>query len=190
MGAIKGFNSWSSKINETKLDRKFWYLLETDLTGQAGIGGSSGGSRIDPSQVNANLGWDPVVISKVEAMDDSTVLKKAQDIVSLCRIKIFERLEWFKPYWDIMPPVPFFLAGSRLSQKIGTMDTNGSSIRYCPRFVLYTFEFAKKHMKGAKSGTPWQLMRNGEKWFNDYTTFVIIHEIMHNSLKHLLRTRQ
>ena len=123
-------------------------------------------------------------------MDDSTVLKKAQDIVSLCRIKIFERLEWFKPYWDIMPPVPFFLAGSRLSQKIGTMDTNGSSIRYCPRFVLYTFEFAKKRMKGAKSGTPWQLMRNGEKWFNDYTTFVIIHEIMHNSLKHFLRTRQ
>lgn len=190
MPVIKGFRAWSSQIYESKLHRDFWYITETSLTDQAGIGSSQSGG-VDPNRAHPKLGWDPEVISRVEAMEDSVVLKKAEDIVSLCRIKIFERLEWFKPYWDIMPPRPHFLAGSRLSNKIGTMDTSGSEIRYCPRFVLYTFEFAKKHMKGAKTtGSPWQLMRNGEKWFNDYTTFVLIHEIMHNSLKHFLRTRQ
>lgn len=190
MPVIKGFGAWSSQIYESKLHRDFWYISEASLTDQAGLGSSKSGG-VDPNRAHPNLGWDPEVISRVEAMADSTVLKKAEDIISLCRIKIFERLEWFKPYWDIMPPQPHFLAGSRLSDKIGTMDTSGSAIRYCPRFVLYTFEFAKKHMKGAKTtGSPWQLMKNGEKWFNDYTTFVLIHEIMHNSLKHFLRTRQ
>jgi len=188
MTIIKGFRDWSCQIYESRLNPSLWYLNE-GLEQEAGVGGSQG--RLDPSQAHPSLGWDPEVIARVEAMSDADVLKKTENIIILCRIKIFERLEWFKPYWDIMPPVPFFLAGSRLSPKIGTMDTNGSSIRYCPRFVMYTFEFARKHMKGvAAKGSPWQIMRNGEKWFNDYATFVIIHEIMHNSLKHFLRTRQ
>jgi hypothetical protein len=188
MTIIKGFKDWSGQIYESRLNPSLWYLNE-GLEQEAGVGESQG--KLDPSKAHPSLGWDPDVIAKVEAMSDSDVLKKTENIIILCRIKIFERLEWFKPYWDVMPPVPAFLAGSRLSNKIGTMDTNGSSIRYCPRFVMYTFEFARKHMKGVTTkGSPWQIMRNGEKWFNDYATFVIIHEIMHNSLKHFLRTRQ
>lgn len=189
MTIIKGFRDWSSQIYESRLNPSLWYLNES-LEQEAGVGGGPQG-RLDPSKAHPNLGWDPEVIARVEAMSDADVLKKTENIIILCRIKIFEKLEWFKPYWDVMPPVPAFLAGSRLSQKIGTMDTNGSSIRYCPRFVMYTFEFARKHMKGVTTkGSPWQIMRSGDKWFNDYATFVIIHEIMHNSLKHFLRTRQ
>lgn len=190
MTIIKGFNAWRSQIYETSLNSEsiLKYLVE-GLEDEAGVGGKSPG-KIDPNKVHAELGWDPEVISRVQAMDNQVAMRKAEDIISLCRIKVFEQIEWFKPYWDIMPPIPFFGAGAVLAPGIGTMDTNGSTIRFCPKFVVYTFEFAKKHMKGAKQGSTWKLMRNGDKWFNDYATFVIIHEIMHNSLKHFLRTRQ
>lgn len=190
MPIIKGFNAWRSQIYETSLNSNsiLKYLVE-GLEDEAGVGGGQSGG-IDPNKSHPELGWDPEIISRVQAMDNNTAMKKAEDIISLCRIKVFEQLEWFKPYWDVMPPVPFFGAGAVLAPGIGTMDTNGSSIRFCPKFVVYTFEFARKHMKKADTGTPWQLMRQGKKWFNDYATFVIIHEIMHNSLKHFLRTRQ
>ena len=190
MPIIKGFNTWKNQIYETSLNSEsiLKYLVE-GLEDEAGVGGQRSG-RLDPNSAHPELGWDPEIIAKVQAMDKSIAMKKAEDIISLCRIKIFAQLEWFKPYWDVMPPVPFFGAGAVLAPGIGTMDTNGSSIRFCPKFVVYTFEFGRKYMKGIKTDTAWKLMRNGDKWYNDYATFVIIHEIMHNSLKHFLRTRQ
>ena len=186
--SIKTFDSWSREVYESVhatglADFEAWYLLKEDTVSDAL--GTTDNSRPDPK-----VGWDPAIIARVEAMPDQEVLSKAETIVNLCRLKIFENLAWFRAYWDAMPPQPVFRAGGTLSGKIGTMSTSGSAIYYCPRFVVYTFEFAKAHMEGVSEGgsrQAQQLMRKGSKWYNDYATFVLVHEILHNSLKHFTR---
>jgi len=123
---VKNFDQWESDTLESIVTSQYhsdflsWYLVEDSLPQQAGITGES--------TTKLEAGWDPAIIKKVEGMSDREVLEKAENIILLCRLKIFEHLEWWKPYWDIMPPRPHFLAGSRLSNKIGTMDTSGSEI--------------------------------------------------------------
>ncbi len=186
--SIKTFNDWVSTVTENlsesaPSDFTGWFLLKEDAISDA-LGTSNNSSP------NPKVGWDPAIISMVESMSDENVLSKAETIIALSRLKIFENLQWFRPYWDAMPPTPVFRAGGTLSGKIGTMSTSGSAIFYCPRFVVYTFEFAKKHMKSAddvSSRNAQRAMREGKKWYNDYTTFVLVHEILHNSLKHFTR---
>lgn len=132
------------------------------------------------------------VRQQVASMSDDESLAKAEKIIQMCKIKIVNHFEWFKPYYDIMPPIPKHGAGSRGADGIGTMSTSGTAIYYDPRFVVLTYEQAKSDFnmspdqkkKGALSAN-----LDGSQWYSDYACFVVLHEIMHNSLKHFLRMR-
>jgi hypothetical protein len=134
-------------------------------------------------------GPDPVR-AKVAAMPNEEAIAKAEKIMQMAKIKILNYFEWFKPYLDIMPPISRIGAGSVGPDGIGTMSTSGSAIYYCPKFVLLTYENAKKDFKMSeeeKKKGPLKSNMDGTKWYSDYACFVILHEIMHNSLKHFLR---
>lgn len=132
---------------------------------------------------------DPIR-SKISAMPDSEALSKAEKVMQMAKIKILNHFEWFKPYLDIMPPIAKKGAGSTGPDGIGTMATSGTAIYYDPKFVLVTYEMAKQNFKMSeedKKRGPLKSNMDGTKWYSDYACFVIIHEIMHNSLKHFMR---
>jgi hypothetical protein len=143
-------------------------------------------------RINENsqtAGPDPVR-AKVAAMPNEEAIAKAEKIMQMAKIKILNYFEWFKPYLDIMPPISRIGAGSVGPDGIGTMSTSGSAIYYCPKFVLLTYENAKKEFKMSeeeKKKGPLKSNMDGTKWYSDYACFVILHEIMHNSLKHFMR---
>ena len=131
----------------------------------------------------------------VMSMSKEEALAKAEKIIQLCNIKIVNNFEWYKPFLDIMPPTPRHGAGCvDPTTGIGTMSTSGSAIYYDPKFVVLTYEKAKKtiDVKPAKDGngnipkTPSAFKANsdGSAWYSDYACFIVLHEIMHNSLKH------
>lgn len=127
---------------------------------------------------------------KVIAMSQKEVAEKADKIVQLSIQKIYNHWPYFRPFLNIMPPTPKFNSGSG-GGGMGTMSTSGSAIYYCPRFVLYTYlrgksDFASE-MQGQGNLKPFARIKKGLRDPSDYCTFVIIHEIMHNSLKHFLR---
>tara|TARA_Y100000389_G_C17469586_1_gene529089 strand:- start:175 stop:1389 length:1215 start_codon:yes stop_codon:yes gene_type:complete len=132
---------------------------------------------------------------KVSKMSDKDSMETAQKIVQLCKLKIVNHFEGFKPFLDIMPPIAQHGAGSVGADGIGTMSTNGHQIFYDPRFVVASYEQAKvdfaslaKDNAAMKRGALDANIK-GTQWFSDYACFVIVHEIMHNSLKHFMRTR-
>jgi len=127
---------------------------------------------------------------QVIAMSQKEVAEKADRIVQLSIQKIYNYYPYFRPFLNIMPPTPKFEAGSG-GGGMGTMSTSGSAIYYCPRFVLYTYlkgksDFASE-MQSQGNLKPFARIKKGLRDPSDYCTFVIIHEIMHNSLKHFLR---
>jgi len=127
---------------------------------------------------------------KVIAMSQKEVSEKADRVMQLSIQKIYNYYPYFRPFLNIMPPTPKFEAGSG-GGGMGTMSTSGSAIYYCPRFVLYTYlkgksDFASE-MQSQGNLKPFARIKKGLRDPSDYCTFVIIHEIMHNSLKHFLR---
>jgi hypothetical protein len=136
----------------------------------------------------------------VMSMSKEEALAKAEKIIQLCNIKIVNNFEWYKPFLDIMPPTPRHGAGCvDPTTGIGTMSTSGSAIYYDPKFVVLTYEKAKKTIdvtpvKGENGNIPkkpsaFKANSEGSAWYSDYACFIVLHEIMHNSLKHFLRTR-
>lgn len=135
-------------------------------------------------------GQDAALIQKVESMSDSDSLEKATSIMDLVRLKLFNFFPMWRPFYSAIAPLPKHGAGSRVSAKIGTMETNGVNIFYDPRFVVYTYEKGKSDFyktDGAAEKSPFSIIQKGERFAGDYALFVIIHEIMHCSLKHHLR---
>ena len=133
---------------------------------------------------------------KVAKMSDDDSMETAKRIIQLVKLKIVNHFEGFKPFLDIMPPIPVHGAGSVGPDGIGTMSTNGSEIFYDPRFVVASYEQAKvdftgliKDKEAMKKGALDANLK-GTQWFSDYACFVVVHEIMHNTLKHFMRTRQ
>jgi len=145
-------------------------------------------------QNNTTSSSDPIRSAAI-ALSNAEALAKSEKIMQLAKLKIVKHFEWFKPYLNIMPPVPVFGAGSKSQDGIGTMSTSGSAIYYDPRFVIISYEEGKRNFaseitddqkkRGALAATI-----KGTRWYSDYATFVIIHEILHNSLKHFSRTRK
>jgi hypothetical protein len=128
--------------------------------------------------------------AKVAAMSNEDAISKAEKIMQMCKLKILNHFEWFKPYLDIMPPIGRIGAGSVGPDGIGTMSTSGSAIYYCPKFVVLSYENAKTDFKLSEEKKKLGALKanmTGSKWYSDYACFVILHEIMHNSLKHFMR---
>ncbi len=135
-------------------------------------------------------GQETALIQKVESMSDSESLDKATSIMDLVRLKLFNFFPMWRPFYSAIAPLPKHGAGSRVSAKIGTMETNGVNIFYDPRFVVYTYEKGKSDFyktEGDAGKSPFSIIQKGERFAGDYALFVIIHEIMHCSLKHHLR---
>lgn len=129
---------------------------------------------------------------KVAAMSNEEAISKAEKIMQMCKLKILNHFEWFKPYLDIMPPIGRIGAGSVGLDGIGTMSTSGSAIYYCPKFVVLTYENAKRDFKLSEEKKKLGALKanmTGSQWYSDYACFVILHEIMHNSLKHFMRMK-
>jgi hypothetical protein len=129
--------------------------------------------------------------SKVAAIPNPEALEKAEKIVEMSTLKIFTHYPMFRPFLDLMPPIAKFGAGSKGPDGIGTMSTSGSAIFYDPRFVIMAYEQGKADFaseidpKTAK--LHFQVLKAGKRHPSDYVTFVLIHEVLHNSLKHFLR---
>ena len=168
----------TSSLDTEAINFKIWKSINEERTPERTSGGTKGS--------------DPVR-NKVIAMSNEEVLAKAEKVMQLANLKIVNNYEWFKPYLTIMPPIAQFGAGSVQADGVGTMSTNGAEIHYDPRFVLISYEQAKIDFasKLNKEKNPGAISANinGSIWYSDYACFVIIHEIMHNSLKHFLRHR-
>jgi hypothetical protein len=116
---------------------------------------------------------------------------KAAKIIQLSKLKIARNYPFYVPFLDIMAIIPAYGAGSWSAETgRGTMSTDGTNIYYDPRFVVDMYQRGKEDFKDRVSETAQPLNANmdGEPYWNDYVTFVIVHEIMHNSLKHFDRT--
>lgn len=143
--------------------------------------------NLDTSVLEYNL-WksineDSSSINEPTGIDKKQALAKSDKIIQLCKLKIIKNFQWFKPYLDIMPPIPKF--------GVGTMSTSGSAIYYDPIFVIRIYEQGKKDFKLDKSIEKAGAIKansKGYEWYSDYVCFIIIHEIMHNSLKHFKRS--
>ena len=129
--------------------------------------------------------------AKVKALGDSKVLEKAELIMELVKQKLFTHWPMWRPFWSKMPPIASFGAGSKDEDGFGTMCTTGTAIFYCPRFVLEQYEIAKttfaSQFPGGNIPNANSAIRTGLRHPLDYSLFVIIHEILHCSLKHHLR---
>lgn len=129
--------------------------------------------------------------SKVAAMPNDKALEKADKIVEMSILKIFTHYPMFRPFIDLMRPIAKFGAGSRGPDGIGTMSTSGSAIFYDPRFVILAYEQGKvdfaSELDPKKAKLHFNVLKSGKRHPSDYVTFVLIHEILHNSLKHFLR---
>ena len=129
--------------------------------------------------------------SQVAAMANDKALEKAEKIVEMSLLKIFTHYPMFRPFIDLMPPIAKFGAGSRGPDGVGTMSTSGSAIFYDPRFVIRAYEQGKidfaSELDPKTVKLHFQVLKAGKRHPSDYVTFVLIHEILHNSLKHFLR---
>lgn len=170
---IPSFNEYLN-LNESKQDLSFkdWFF-ESPLTALFENAGGQG------AQIRA----------KVAAMSRQEAETKAEKIMEMCHLKIFSHYPMFRPFLKIMPPIAKHGAGSVGPDGIGTMSTSGSAIFYDPKFVVYTYELGKVNFAGEVDDKIGALraIREGRRYPSDYATFVVIHEIMHNSLKHFLR---
>lgn len=130
----------------------------------------------------------PDIRPAIRAMSDSAALEKAELVMSLVKQKLFMHFPIWRPFWNKMPPIASFGAGDAGPDGIGTMSTSGTAIFYDPRFVLISYELAKREMfpNGAVPN-PMVAIREGNRHPMDYSLFVMIHEILHCSLKHHLR---
>lgn len=134
---------------------------------------------------NAN----PQVRAQVASMSNDDALKKAELIMELVKQKLFTHFPLFRPFMKIMPPIARVGAGSVGPDGIGTMSTSGSAIYYDPKFVVLSYEQAKNDFfKGDSTKFPSGIEGiKGKRHPMDYALFVVVHEILHNSLKHFLR---
>ena len=130
----------------------------------------------------------PDIRPAIRAMDDKTALEKAELVMSLVKQKLFTHFPIWRPFWNKMPPIASFGAGDAGPDGIGTMSTSGTAIFYDPRFVLISYEVAKREMfPNGGVPNPMVAIREGKRHPMDYSLFVMIHEILHCSLKHHLR---
>jgi hypothetical protein len=133
---------------------------------------------------------DNPLIAEVEALSREEALETARKILIMSTMRINESFPHFRPFLTIMPPTPLFGAGSNVSAKIGTMHTTGSGIFFDPYFVVYAQKLGQKDFGDSVKSLgmkPWERIRGEHPDYSDYVTFVLIHEIMHNVLKHFLR---
>jgi hypothetical protein len=113
--------------------------------------------------------------------------------MDLVKQKVYTHWPMWRPFWSAKLPTPVFGAGSRDSDGYGTMSTNGQSIFYCPVFVVEMYELGKINFAQHKDfidGKPPKAnaaIKQGLRHPMDYAVFVILHEIMHCSLKHFIR---
>lgn len=130
----------------------------------------------------------PDIRPAIKAMSDAVALEKAELIMSLVKQKLFLHFPIWRPFWNKMPPIASFGAGDAGPDGIGTMSTSGTAIFYDPRFVLISYEVAKREMfPDGSIPNPMVAIREGKRHPMDYSLFVMIHEILHCSLKHHLR---
>lgn len=129
--------------------------------------------------------------AQVAAMPNKDALEKAEKIIEMATLKIFTHYPMFRPFIDLMPPIAKFGAGSRGPDGIGTMATSGSAIFFDPRFVILAYEQGKvdfaSEIDPKTAKLHFQVLKAGKRHASDYVTFVLVHEILHNSLKHFLR---
>jgi hypothetical protein len=131
----------------------------------------------------------PEIRPMVRAMSDPVALEKAELIMSLVKQKLFAHFPIWKPFWDKMPPIASFGAGDTAPDGIGTMCTTGTAIFYDPRFVIISYEMAKKeYFPDGRLPNPLAAVKEGKRYPIDYALFVMIHEILHCALRHHLRT--
>jgi hypothetical protein len=135
-----------------------------------------------------------------DGMTDAQALERAKNIIKISKLKILNLFPWYGPYLDIMAIIPLFGIGGNYNDPnwdgVGTMATDGMNIYYDPRFVIRETEKGKKgdykinvDPKDDKKGT-FASISSGRVWYNDYVTFVLAHEIMHNALLHFQRTQE
>jgi hypothetical protein len=130
----------------------------------------------------------PDIRPTIKAMSDAVALEKAELVMSLVKQKLFTHFPIWRPFWNKMPPIASFGAGDAGPDGIGTMSTSGTAIFYDPRFVLISYEVAKREMfPDGNIPNPMVAVREGRRHPMDYSLFVMIHEILHCSLKHHLR---
>lgn len=133
----------------------------------------------------------PEIRAKINAMSADEQLEKSRLIMELVKQKLFTHFPMWRPFWSKMPPIASFGAGDTDPEGFGTMCTTGTAIYYDPKFVLETYEIAKSAFASEfKDGVPpnaGMAIRTGARHPMDYSLFVIIHEILHCSLKHHLR---
>lgn len=133
----------------------------------------------------------PEIRAKINNMSADEQLEKSRLIMELVKQKLFTHFPMWRPFWSKMPPIASFGAGDTDPEGFGTMCTTGTAIYYDPKFVLETYEIAKSAFTSEfKDGVPPNAglaIRTGQRHPMDYSLFVIIHEILHCSLKHHLR---
>lgn len=133
----------------------------------------------------------PEIRAAIKAMSRQDVLSKAELIMELVKQKLFNHFPMWRPFWSKMPPIASFGAGSVDQDGFGTMCTTGTAIFYCPFFVVETYDMGKIDFKSQfKDGVVPNAgiaVKDGRRHPMDYSLFVIIHEILHCSLKHHLR---
>jgi hypothetical protein len=137
------------------------------------------------------IGQNPEIRAKVAAMPNPQALEKAELIMELVKQKLFTHFPMWRPFWSKMPPIASFGAGDAGPDGIGTMCTTGTAIFYDPKFVIMTYELGKinfaSEFKDGVVPNAGMAIRTGARHPMDYALFVIIHEILHCSLKHHLR---
>lgn len=133
----------------------------------------------------------PEIRAKVKAMSQQEATEKAKLIMELVKQKLFTHFPMWRAFWSKMPPIASLGAGCVDEDGIGTMCTSGTAIFYDPKFVIETYEMAKIDFKNQfRDEIPPNAglaIREGLRHPMDYSLFVIIHEILHCSLKHHLR---
>lgn len=127
--------------------------------------------------------------SDMKSQSREQILNKAESIMEIVKQKLFSHFPMWRAFWSKMPPIASFGAGSVDQDGFGTMATSGTEIFYCPFFVVEQYEIAKAIVFKDKE-IPKAIIaaRQGLRHPMDYCLFVIIHEILHCSLKHHIRT--
>jgi hypothetical protein len=170
------FREYLSKLDEGKLTRSRRFSFG-DWIAES--------QNVDPSTRSA-------VRSKMKSQSREEILEKAELIMDLVKQKLFTHFPMWRPFWSKMPPIASFGAGSVDSDGFGTMCTTGTAIFYCPFFVVEQYELGKvafaNEFPGGEIPKAIEAIRSGARHPMDYSLFVIIHEILHCSLKHHLRT--
>lgn len=133
------------------------------------------------------------------ALGRDEIKSRADLIMSMVKQKLFKKWPMWRPFWTAREPIGRFGAGSKGPDGIGTMSTDGRNIYYCPAFVVQQYEIAKIAFADEFSKVPAEnktpagipkinlAISNNHRHPIDYIVFVVLHEILHCSLKHFLR---